>query len=353
MDWSRFREALRQGCVDPFEACIKQGGKGGSPPPAPDYRAAAQETATGNLEATRAATAANRYNQYTPYGQQTWQQLGPDQWQSNINLEPIAQQTLNTQMQLSNQMGDLTKGQIPGVQQQYSQPMDLSSVGDIENKAYQAQTSRLDPQWTDREAGLRTQLANQGLVAGGEAYDKEMRNFGQQRNDAYQQARLGAISTMPQTYQLASAAYQQPLNQLNALRTGAQIQNPTFNQPGMQQTAGGPNYLGAAQSEGQYAGNLYSNQIAQQNAMTSGLFGLGQAGLGAYGSYAGLAAMSDRRLKSNIKRIGTHPLGIGVYEYDIFGHREIGVMADEVEKVKPEAVIELPSGYLAVNYGML
>jgi hypothetical protein len=58
-------------------------------------------------------------------------------------------------------------------------------------------------------------------------------------------------------------------------------------------------------------------------------------------------------LKSNIVRVGTHPLGIGVYEYDIFGERQRGVMADEVENVLPEAVITRPNGYKMVNYGML
>jgi hypothetical protein len=43
-------------------------GKGGSPPPPPDYAGAARETAQGNLEAARVATAANRVNQITPYG---------------------------------------------------------------------------------------------------------------------------------------------------------------------------------------------------------------------------------------------------------------------------------------------
>ena len=64
-------------------------------------------------------------------------------------------------------------------------------------------------------------------------------------------------------------------------------------------------------------------------------------------------ASSDRRLKSNIVRIGTHPLGIGIYEYDIFGERTRGVMADEVLTVRPEAVLEDPSGYLMVDYGRL
>ena len=66
-----------------------------------------------------------------------------------------------------------------------------------------------------------------------------------------------------------------------------------------------------------------------------------------------ICAFSDRRLKSNIKRIGTHKLGIGLYEYKIFGRKEIGVMADEVLEVKPEAVKLDPSGYYKVCYQML
>ena len=63
--------------------------------------------------------------------------------------------------------------------------------------------------------------------------------------------------------------------------------------------------------------------------------------------------LSDRRLKSNIVRVGTHPLGIGIYEYDLGGKRERGVMADEVARVKPEAVVRGDDGYARVNYGML
>ena len=78
--------------------------------------------------------------------------------------------------------------------------------------------------------------------------------------------------------------------------------------------------------------------------------------MGMYGDIAGAAGTafaSDRRLKSNIVRIGTHPLGIGVYEYDIADRREIGVMADEVEQVKPEAVTRGADGYQRVYYGKL
>jgi hypothetical protein len=81
------------------------------------------------------------------------------------------------------------------------------------------------------------------------------------------------------------------------------------------------------------------------------------ANMAAYGQAAGMAGqaimMSDIRLKSNIVKVGEHPLGIGVYEYDIFDRREYGVMAQEVLAVKPEAVIHRPDGYLMVNYGAL
>jgi hypothetical protein len=62
---------------------------------------------------------------------------------------------------------------------------------------------------------------------------------------------------------------------------------------------------------------------------------------------------SDRRLKSNIVRIGTHSLGIGLYEYDIAGQRTKGVMADEVLEVMPAAVCTGSDGYYKVNYSMI
>ena len=62
---------------------------------------------------------------------------------------------------------------------------------------------------------------------------------------------------------------------------------------------------------------------------------------------------SDRRLKTNIVRLSTHPLGIGWYEYTIFGHRQQGVMADELLKVKPEAVFIGTDGYYRVDYSQV
>ena len=238
-----------------------------SPPPPPDLKGAAEATAL-----------SQKTSQYTPYGNLVYSgdPASPSGYKSTVELAPEAQQTLDTQMNLSREMGDITREQIPGVQQQYSQPMDLSSVPQIADKAYETMTARLDPQWQQRENMERTRLANQGLVSGGEAYENAMREFGQQRNDAYQQANLGAISTMPQTYQMATSAYNQPLNTLNALRTGAQIQNTQFQQPGMP-----TNYLGAAQGQQQYDMGLYNTGVGEANSFNSGLFSLGGAAIGA------------------------------------------------------------------------
>jgi len=96
-------------------------------------------------------------------------------------------------------------------------------------------------------------------------------------------------------------------------------------------------------------GNQYQGDLARSNAQNANAANLTR-GLATLGTTA--VMMSDVRLKSNIERVGTHPLGIGIYEYDIFGARQRGVMAQEVLEVKPEAV-EMVGDYYAVDYGQL
>lgn len=294
MDWSRFREAYLQGCVDPSVAsCYWKDSP--SPPPAPDYTGAAQATAAGNIEAARAATKANRVNQSTPYGSITYQQNPGDQdlWSSNISLTPTGQQLLDAGNQSALGLAGMQGQALNRVGSSLSQPFDYNSVGQLADQSYADQTARLDPQWTRNEDQLRTRLANQGVVAGGEAYDNEMRNFNQARNDAYTQARQAALATMPQTFQLSSSLRNQPLNELNALRTGSQVTNPTFTPIPQQQTTAGPNLLGAAQAQGQYDQGLYNANVAQNNAFMSGLMGIG-------GTIAGLPTMGGGSLAGKL-----------------------------------------------------
>ena len=81
------------------------------------------------------------------------------------------------------------------------------------------------------------------------------------------------------------------------------------------------------------------------------------AGIGAAGMLgsAGIKAASDIRLKKNIIKLGIHKtLGIGLYTWDyLWGEKGAGVMAQELEKVMPQAVITMKNGYKAVNYSML
>lgn len=295
------------------------GGKSDSPPP-PDYAAAAQQTAQGNLEATRAATSANRIDQYTPYGtlkysrdpgafdqtkydkdlatyndavakygargqvapiKSDYYSNTPDQgWRQTIELSPIGQKLLDYQNNASIGLGQQTQDALGRVRDGLSKPFDYGSVQDTQDAAYKAFTSRLDPQWQQQTQQIQTQLANQGIPVGSEAYDNAMRSFNQGKNDAYQQATIGAINTAPQTYQLAQALRSQPLNELNALRTGSQVQNPTFNNVPMQQTTAGPDMLGAANA--QYQGALGANNANNANkaAFYNGLFQLGGAAMG-------------------------------------------------------------------------
>ena len=71
--------------------------------------------------------------------------------------------------------------------------------------------------------------------------------------------------------------------------------------------------------------------------------------------------VSDPSVKQNVVRIGTHPLGIGLYlfEYkpgfrvDDHHRRHFGVMADEVEQVMPEAVSRDKNGIRQVDHALL
>lgn len=363
MDLSRFLQAARQGCVDPFGAS-RYWKDSPSPSPAPDYVGAAQATAQGNLQQAQQATVANRVNQYTPYGSLTYSQPSdPSQpWSSQVNLSPTGQSLLDSlnQSQLgiaglqngatqgvANTMGNGFNFNGPGVQGSVGMPGAMTGFGgyspvptvdptartNAENAAYTAATSRLDPQWNTQQDRTQTQLMNQGLVPGGEAYDNAMRDFNFAKNDAYSNARNQAVQQglaaqqaqfgmglaanqagygqalgqgqfanagLQQMFgqglaagQFGNAAsgqslaqqmelYNQPLNQLNALRSASQVTNPQFGSYAQQQTVPGANYSGAAGQVGAYGQNVYNQGVGQQNAMTGGLFQLGAAGLGAY-----------------------------------------------------------------------
>lgn len=221
-----------------------------SPPPSPDYVGAAKETAAGNLQASQAATMANRANQYSPFGSSTWEapipvhedptKNGP--WKQTINLSPVGQSLLDSLQSsqlgvaglqdgatntVRNTMGQpfqytgpgITGSVAPrslqtdvattGVQRGVAMPdvqgqidtSGVSAIPQVNEQARQAAadasygqaTARLDPQFAQAQAAMETKLRNQGLVPGGEAYTNAMRDFNFARNDAYGNARNQAV----------------------------------------------------------------------------------------------------------------------------------------------------------------
>jgi hypothetical protein len=334
-----------------------------SAPAAPDYAAAAQQTAQGNLEAARAATAANRVNQVTPYGNLDYTQSGTDPygnptWTATTSLSNIGQQLLNNQNQTSLGLGSAINAQLGQVQDVMGQGFNpnLPSTGMNPGQSYQdAYMQRLAPQLAQSRESTTAALANQGIAPGTQAYENAMRQQAIKENDLL----LGATTqgfgvgqqANQQAYNQALTNYNLPLNTLSALRTGAQVQNPSFVNSAQQATTGGADLLGAAQmGYNAQMGDFNAKQAAQAN-FNQGLMGLGGAGI---------MAASDIRMKENIEKVGNLN-GLNVYEFDYkpefkdeagYG-RFIGVMAQEVETVRPDAVVTRADGYKMVNYGVL
>lgn len=285
---------------------------------------------------------------------------------------------------------------------------DLETMrGNAESALYDRNTAYLDRQSARDESALRSRLANQGVVEGSEAYKNAMDDLNQSKEMAYRQARnesiAGAGAEASRLFGLSSAARgqlfgensttagfqndargqamaealargsfanqstaagnqdalaaagfgnsarsqglqetlalrNQPLNEFNSLRSASPVSMPQFSAPGS---------VSAAPTD--VAGNIwnaYNGQVNSANARTtsnnafmSGLFGLGAA------------ALSDRRAKTDVKKVGELPSGVGMfsYRYKAGGPRQVGAIAQDVEKKQPGAVVNT-GGMKRVNY---
>lgn len=65
--------------------------------------------------------------------------------------------------------------------------------------------------------------------------------------------------------------------------------------------------------------------------------------------------VSDVRLKTDVEKVGVAANGLPIYNFRYLWSDAVyqGVMAQDVLKACPEAVSTMPSGYMAVDYGML
>lgn len=331
-------------------------------PVAPDPVKTAEAQGQMNLTTGVQQQLLNMVDQVGPNGSLTYSQNGSTsftgadgktytvpRFTATTSLTPAQQQLLDLTNKTKANLGQI------GVDQSAKIGTLLGSNLKLGNEATEARlmelgSARLDPKFARDEDALRTRLANQGIQPGSAAWNAEMTQFGQGKNDAYNELLLSGRQLADTEVQAERNA---PINEITALLSGSQVSNPSFTSTPTT-GVGGVDYTGMVNNNYNAATSQYNTQVGNQNAAMGGMFGLaGTLGTAAMKYGPGLMAMSDRRLKSNIAPTGQTLRGLPIYEYTIFGRRERGVMADEVERVMPEAVAMHPSGFKMVDYGML
>lgn len=243
-------------------------------------------------------------------------QGGMPQWTSTINLSEEQQKILDQQQANQIKSGEIGANSLSQAQNAYANPFSYSGLpevygsGDLNaarSKAEEAIYSRLDPQFNRDYDALRTQLANQGIGQGSEAYNREMENFNKAKTDARMQAVLFGGQEADRLFgqsltnrQQAISEYERqrnaPLNEYAALTGGVQVQNPQFQQYNYT-GAQTPNYAQEVQNQYQSQLNAYNADVAGQNSLLGGLFGLGTSMLtGGAGSLFGLGGTATGAL---------------------------------------------------------
>jgi hypothetical protein len=306
----------------------------------------------------------------SPIRQQTLDQNN----QANLNLATLG---ANTSQQLIGNMQNQLTAEDLGPRPELGQ---LRTSYDTDFTADRARTeealfSRMNPKLQQDRATLETQLSNQGIKLGSAAYDRAMNNFGQQSNDArmaailasgQEQSRLADLARQSagfgnsammdqynaglagrtQNMQEAFALDNQPINKAMALASGTQVANPQFqpiNVPRIPTT----DNAGIIQNYDQQNFQRWQAEEQGNQRMLGGLMGMGSSVLGAL-------PWSDERLKENIEKVGELK-GHNLYSYNYKGDDkpQIGVMAQEVEKKRPDAVQKTAGGVRMVDYGAL
>lgn len=199
--------------------------------------------------------------------------------------------------------------------QQYNQNLGTGEFGNNANLQQQ--------QATQAQAAFNNQ-------AGAQAFNQDLQGANMNNNARQEQI------------QEATYLRNLPLNDIaSLLGTGGGVQNPTFN-PFAQVGVAAPDYMGQVNNTFNQQQGQYNQAQAANSQMLGSIFGLAGSAM----------ALSDRRLKTAIVRVGTLANGLATYAFNYLGDkvRQFGVMAQDALQLIPEAVTVLPSGYMAVDY---
>ena len=239
------------------------------------------------------------------------------------------------------QQGYTPEGFQKGVQG-YMNPFLQNAMG-----ATAAQMQNINQQ---QQQQMRGSAIGQGAF-GGDRANIGLANLANQQNLATGQTLANMAS---QGYQNAAQNYMTGMGQVGAL--GLQGQQAALQ--GAQAQLGAGTLEQQTQQAGQTA--LY-NQFLQQQAypfqvaqfLANIAMGTGSLSGSTTTTTQPMPFFSDRRLKHDIKRIGETDEGLPIYKFKYKGDPEeqthVGFMADEVEKIHPEAVGE-SHGYKTVDY---
>jgi hypothetical protein len=225
---------------------------------------------------------------------------------------------------------DIAKQQQERLAKAYAGELDISpaleeSLQQQEQQMSEALSQRLGSNWMQTTSGQQA-----------------MSEFQKNAELLREEARRGAMSTEGGLL-LSNLGY---LGNTQGAQTTYAAQYPTrtsglFQGYGVLQSP----YQQQRQMEYQASIANAQNKAQQQSGLMSGLGQFAGSGMSAYGTYAGLAAMSDKNLKENIVQIDS-PIDkikrISGYDFDWkeSGEHDVGVIAQELEQVIPEAVIE-------------
>jgi hypothetical protein len=253
-------------------------------PTVPNPQVTADQQQNLNTQTLTELEQANNVNQVTPTGSLTYAQTGTGAngvptYTATQTLSP-AEQALLTTMQGTQQTAGTQAGNLLS-NANYGAPGSnpATTIGNSTSGETQAllgeETSYLNPQFKQQTDQLTQQLASQGIYPGSPAYTQQMQNLQLNQN----QAVTGFLaSAEPAAYAQATSSYELPLT-MAAQELGLSQPAGVGTTSTPQETSSPANLEGDVASANTANMAAYNAQLTQQNAMMSGLFGLGAAGI--------------------------------------------------------------------------
>lgn len=207
-------------------------------------------------------------------------QGGNGTWTQRITPTAEVQKLIDADLLMNQRYADLGADLFSKVQGAYDQGFGNFDMEQYRQEQLNRQLQRLQPTMDNQRAQLTTQLFNQGVRPGSEAYDNAMRNFTDEVNRLRLNADIGAGEEAARALSIANYQQDRPLSIVNALRTGSQPVMPTFSNYSQQGYVPGPDLLNAAQSQYDARLGAWNAQQASRGNFLGGLMGIAGSALG-------------------------------------------------------------------------